>query len=323
MDGTGDTRSGIQVDGQDAYASYGARSIFARSGPCPPTCNGSQDNAGFPPVTYTFAQDATNGNVTLHESENLVRCQTAVAYPPTHATCGSFTATGVKVDRTFVQDHSGHVVLVTDSYSSTNGAQHAIDLLYENAQYLTSSKQPNIGYRFPGQSTYTAHVRGDVVTVPARPGTIYVKNLSADDGDPSTGQGAITYAAAPSQILFISPSNYSESDLMMHYAGTVPASGALSYKFGYATEFSFAPLVADSLEILHSFTPCVVPKLKGKTLSQAKVALKTAYCALGKVTKAKSKTVKKGRVISSKPAAGVTKPWGTLVNLKVSKGRGK
>ncbi len=321
MDGTGDTRSGVQVDGQNAYNSYNAYRAFNRSGPCPPTCDGSRDNAGFQPVTYTFGQDTTNGNVVIHETDNLVRCPTGIAYPPTHATCPSFTATGVKVDRTMVQNHSGHVVFITDNYSSTNGQAHTIDVLYENAQYLNASKEPNIGYLLPGQSTYAAHARDETATVLARPGTIYVKNLNADDGDPSTGQGSITYAVPPTQLAFLSQPTSNTSDFTMHYAGTVPASGALTYKFGYVTDFTTAGVVADSLEILHSFTPCKVPKLKGKTLSQAKAALKTAYCALGKVTKAKSKTVKKGRVISSKPAAGVTKPWGTLVNLKISRGK--
>ncbi len=321
MDGTADTASDIKVDGQNAYDSSGANSRFARSGSCPPTCDGSRDNAGFPPLTYSVAQNTTTGDVTVHESENLVRCPPGIAYPPTHATCPSFTSTGVKVDRTIVQDHDGHLGLVSDNFSSTDGQQHAIDLLYDNDQYLGNSRQPNIGYLFPGQSAYAVHVRGDTVTVPARPASILVKNPSADDGDPNTGQGAITYSVAPSQIMFVSPSNYGSSDFTMHYTGTVPATGALTYKFGYSVEYTTAAVTADALEVLHSFTPCVVPKVKNKTLSQAKAALKKAYCALGKVTKAKSKTVKKGRVISSKPAAGVTKPFGTLVNLKVSKGK--
>jgi hypothetical protein len=321
MDGTGDTRSQIQVDGRDAYAPAATTYLFPRTGACPPTCDGSRDNAGFTPVTYTFVQDPTTGNVTIHETDALVRCPTGTVYPPTHATCASFTPTGVKDDRTIVADHAGHVVWITDSFSSTDGQQHAIDLLYQNNQFLSNSKQPNIGYHFAGQSTYVAHVRGDTVTVPARPGTIYVKNLNADDGDPYVGQGSITYSVAPSQILFISPPTFNASDLTMHYTGTVPASGTLTYKFGYSTEFTNAAVVADSLEILHSYTPCVVPKLKGKTVSQAKKALTAAYCALGTVKKAKSKTVKKGRVISSTPKAGVTKPWGTKINLKLSRGK--
>jgi hypothetical protein len=320
---TGDTRSGIQVGGQNAYASSAAQRLFARSAPgtCPPSCDGSQDNAGFAPLTFTFAQDATTGNITIHESENIVRCPTGIAYPPTHATCGAFTSTGVKIDRTIIQDHGGHVVWVSDSFSSTDGTAHPIDLLYGNAQYLNQSRVANIGYQFAGQSGYSAHATGDAVTVPARPGSVYIKNLHADDGDPSTGQGAITYSVAPAGITFAASRFSVDSDFYMHYTNTVPATGALTYAFGFSSELTTAAVVADSLDVLHSFTPCKVPVLKGKTLSQAKKALKTANCTLGVVKKVKSKTVKKGRVISSNPAKGVTKPWGTPVNLKVSKGK--
>jgi hypothetical protein len=318
---TGDTRSSIKVDGQDAYATAAAASITPRSAACPPTCDGSRDNPGFPALTYTFAQNTTTGDVTIQESENLVRCPTGVAYPPTHATCSAFTATGVKLDRTIVQDHSGRVVHISDSFASTDGAQHAIDLQYHNAQYLTASQTANIGYQFAGQTAYAGHVVGDTVAVPARPGSVYIKNLHAEDGDPSTGQGSITYSVPPSQVLFVSQRFAVSSEFVLGYAGTVPASGALSYAFGYVSGFTTAGVVADTLEVLHGFTPCKVPKLKGKTKSQAKKALTAAYCALGTVKKAKSKTVKKGRVISSTPKAGVTKPFGTKVNLKVSKGK--
>ncbi|HKD95834.1 MAG TPA: PASTA domain-containing protein [Gaiellaceae bacterium] len=65
---------------------------------------------------------------------------------------------------------------------------------------------------------------------------------------------------------------------------------------------------------------CVVPNLKGKTLSSAKSALKHAHCNAGKVTKKFSK-VKKGRVISQKPKAGTDLPAGSKVNLVLSKGK--
>jgi serine/threonine-protein kinase len=65
---------------------------------------------------------------------------------------------------------------------------------------------------------------------------------------------------------------------------------------------------------------CTVPSLGGKTLAAAKNALKKAKCAVGKVTNKTSSTVKKGRVISSSPAAGKVKPKGTKVALKISKG---
>jgi PASTA domain len=57
---------------------------------------------------------------------------------------------------------------------------------------------------------------------------------------------------------------------------------------------------------------CVVPKLKGKTLSAAKTALKAAHCALGKVTP-KGQTM--GTVKKQSPKAGKVLPAGSKVNV--------
>jgi beta-lactam-binding protein with PASTA domain len=64
----------------------------------------------------------------------------------------------------------------------------------------------------------------------------------------------------------------------------------------------------------------VVPKLKGKTLAQAKKALTKANCKLGKVTKKKvGRKVKAGRVLSFKPGAGKRLASGTKINLTVGR----
>ncbi len=68
---------------------------------------------------------------------------------------------------------------------------------------------------------------------------------------------------------------------------------------------------------------CVVPPLKGDPLAVAKHALKEAECGLGKVKKAKSKTVAKGKVISSTPKQGSKQKTGYKVALTVSTGPGK
>jgi beta-lactam-binding protein with PASTA domain len=65
---------------------------------------------------------------------------------------------------------------------------------------------------------------------------------------------------------------------------------------------------------------CVVPKLKGKALGQAKSVLKAAHCTLGKVTKPKAKKGKKTAplvVKSSKPGAGATLSEGAKVGIKL------
>ena len=62
---------------------------------------------------------------------------------------------------------------------------------------------------------------------------------------------------------------------------------------------------------------CVVPVLAGRTPAQARSALTAAHCTLGTVTKPRRK---KGAFVvkSSSPAAGVSLPDGSKVNLKLS-----
>jgi uncharacterized delta-60 repeat protein len=66
---------------------------------------------------------------------------------------------------------------------------------------------------------------------------------------------------------------------------------------------------------------CVVPKLKGKTLRAAKRVIRKAHCSPGKLTKAFSRKVKKGRVIKQSPKPGKKLAAGAKVKLKVSKGK--
>jgi hypothetical protein len=67
--------------------------------------------------------------------------------------------------------------------------------------------------------------------------------------------------------------------------------------------------------------PCVVPKVKGKTLKLAKRSIRTHACTVGTIKHATSRTVKKNRVISQKPKPGKRLKHGAKVNLVVSKGR--
>jgi uncharacterized delta-60 repeat protein len=66
---------------------------------------------------------------------------------------------------------------------------------------------------------------------------------------------------------------------------------------------------------------CVVPRVKGKILVAARRAIVKAHCSVGKVTRAFSSKVKKGRVISQKPQAGKRLGAGSKVKLMVSKGK--
>jgi uncharacterized delta-60 repeat protein len=67
--------------------------------------------------------------------------------------------------------------------------------------------------------------------------------------------------------------------------------------------------------------PCVVPQVKRKPLATAKRAITKAGCLRGKVARRFSANVKKGRIVSQKPGAGVSVAAATKVDLVVSKGK--
>jgi hypothetical protein len=68
---------------------------------------------------------------------------------------------------------------------------------------------------------------------------------------------------------------------------------------------------------------CKVPKLKGAPVKVAKAVLPLVNCAVGKVTKTKSKSVRKGNVISTNPGGGSTAAAGAKVAIKASSGKPK
>jgi beta-lactam-binding protein with PASTA domain len=95
---------------------------------------------------------------------------------------------------------------------------------------------------------------------------------------------------------------------------------AVRYDQAGNNNYSAAPEVTETVNAL-SAPQCVVPKLKRKTFKAAKRALRTHSCSLGKVKRAFSNRVKKGRVISQSPKPGRHLSHGAKVRLVVSKGR--
>jgi hypothetical protein len=74
-------------------------------------------------------------------------------------------------------------------------------------------------------------------------------------------------------------------------------------------------------ELLNTPGFCTVQNVKGKTVPAAKRTIARANCRVGKIRRAYSKSVKKGRVISQKPTFGAVLRGGGKVNLVVSRGR--
>jgi hypothetical protein len=92
---------------------------------------------------------------------------------------------------------------------------------------------------------------------------------------------------------------------------TIDVPGTLAYPLGV---FGGAAGITSAQNV------CTVPHVRGKTLPAAKRTIARANCRVGKVRRAYSKTVKRGRVLSAKPRPG-TVLYGGKVNLVVSRGR--
>jgi beta-lactam-binding protein with PASTA domain len=79
-------------------------------------------------------------------------------------------------------------------------------------------------------------------------------------------------------------------------------------------------LVIATFEAVLPKQGCVVPKVTRKGLAAAKRAIKRARCRVGKIRKAYSKNVRKGRVIAQKPRPHAKLAVGPRIRHTVSKG---
>jgi hypothetical protein len=67
--------------------------------------------------------------------------------------------------------------------------------------------------------------------------------------------------------------------------------------------------------------PCTVPNVRTMLLSAARRGIVRANCSVGRITRAFSSSVQKGRIISQRPRPGVVRPEHAPVRLVVSIGR--
>jgi hypothetical protein len=244
-------RSELQIDGANAYTPDQAASI-------------APNGTGVPALTYSYTVDAHTGDLVVHETDPLVTCS-AATYPPTPASCATFATAGVTDNRTITQDHDGHVSWITDTFTSTDGKAHSLDLLWDNSQHFwgASGNSSQVEYEFPGQTSFSTHAVGDTVSLPASPGTILVRMHGAADGDTSTGQGAIVYDRPATDATFTNVLPF-VSELTLHQTGKIPAKGSTRFRFAYVQDFQAANVASLAQAATASFVYTIAVKKSGQ-----------------------------------------------------------
>jgi hypothetical protein len=246
------TRSELQIDGMNAYDPFSA-------GQTDPNAT------GLPSLTDTYTVDKATGNVVIHETDPLVECREAT-YPPNVISCSSFASAGVTDDRTIAQSHDGHVSSIEDSFKSTDGKTHSLDLLWDNSQHFSggaSGDSSQLEYEFPGQTGFSLHAAGDSVLLPASGGTIFVRMHGAADGDTASGQGAIVYNRPASAATFTIVRSF-QSEFTLHQSGTVPARGFTTFRSAYVQAFDAADVASLAKAAAKTFLNTVVVAKSGR-----------------------------------------------------------
>jgi hypothetical protein len=254
---SGPYRSGVTVDGVNAYFASGAHDI---------------DSAQiFPGLAHTVTYDGTTMRIVEHDS--LVRCPANVTDANTDGTnCGgAFTALGVSVTRTTTVSHDGRVVAIADDWRSSTGP-HAIGLLQD--QDFAPGAGANV-YRFPGQTAFAslpsmyAHV---ALPAAGAPVSLLNRASAATDGfaAPVT---SITMSPAPDDA--ISQANDS-SRFVLHFAFGVPASGAFTAHeilAGETTAGALAPLTREAEDRLSGPRVAIASPGAGTTVHASPVTV--------------------------------------------------
>ncbi len=141
-------------------------------------------------------------------------------------------------------------------------------------------------------------------------GALASKTYGAADFDAS----ASTSSGLP--VTFAASGSCRVSGVTVHITGVGVCKVTASQ--GGDSNYNPAPVVSQSFTI--SPQPCRVPKVVGKKLAAAKLALKQRHCGAGKVSYAYSKKTQKGKVSAQSRRSGQVLRAGTKVNLVVSRG---
>lgn len=205
--------------------------------------------------------DPVTGDLTFVESAPVALI--AEGEPDTEPT---LAPSGLRVERSYRQDHEGRKIAISDVFRSTDGAAHRIEARYGESllqeqygedegeivkepasfrlpwatgeDYVVPKAGDSFGAAPPGATTIWVHgPRLDFSTLfgprtrSARP------RATGDGGLPARAEGAFTFDAPPTDVKFLSPSVF-----VARFVRDVPAGGTASVGHVYSQDLTPAGL---------------------------------------------------------------------------------
>ncbi len=333
----GDASAQVRVDGAPAYTGASAPAFdFDRNGI-------AERPAGAAGLSVELQRGLVSGALTTTERSPVQRCVTP-AFPPTAASCPTLEGTGVELVRRTVLDDDGLQATITDTWRSTDGRQHSLDVDAE--QYVVFDNDPV--FRFPGEDAFAPHGPGDQPALGGfgTPATAYTRDAVTPD-TPRQGSGAETWDTRPGDLRFFG----ADYQYVERTSQVVPAGGAITGIRVFRVGRTLAEVEAGARAAEQRLTPpppaappapaptpapevptptrpvaaakCIVPKLTRSSLyGTARSKIKRAGCAVGKVRRVRS-YLRKGRLVAIRPGGGYVRPLGTKISIDLSDGKGK
>ncbi|HEY5317262.1 MAG TPA: hypothetical protein VIJ20_04735, partial [Solirubrobacteraceae bacterium] len=187
--------------------------------------------------------------------EGLVECGPSDVFDPSESDCSSFVSSGVSLTRVTDFGADGRIATVTDTYTSTDGHAHQLDVEYETDLASTTA-----GWALPNQGSFTQHSTGQIYGAPAlAPGTIYTIYDTAAAPSNTNPVAAMTYSTPYNSIAFdntlYSGSSPAEVSALIDYQRAIPAEGTVTISWSDATAASLAEAEGDAESAADAYAP--------------------------------------------------------------------
>jgi hypothetical protein len=258
------SRSELKVDDKNSYLP-GSVAYFKNYF----SLTSAEGLSGFPGLSYRDSLDPANGNLVIQETDQVVQCApSASTYPPTSKSCTRFVPAGIAIHVRWIQDHAGRVTSELQTFSSTDGHSHPVDLLEDNS-FNSPNHDGELDFPWTSQGMQPYTTVGQSIPGPSHsgPGSFFAKaSASVPDGGEDGAQGEVTFSNPPSSEVIAATTNSSNGfdDVLLHYARTVPARGSLSLGFTYADAFFASEVQAYAAAAAPTFAPSVAISKPGR-----------------------------------------------------------